>query len=150
MSQISTAYDDLKERLETLFPTPTYRELVNPRILEQNDTFALNRGWGLIVGPGLNQGTSLNDVVRFEREISVVQTIIHRGTTRDVSIIETAEKNLLEDQFTLINSFVYTNFDPIHNIDYVSDTGMEFIFVDQTNFISITTNFSIKYEEQCS
>lgn len=150
MSSITILFDEIKDRLETLFPTPTYRELIQPRILEQNDTLALKRGWGFIVGPGRNQGTSLSDVVRFEREISIAQSIIHRGTDRDITIRETAEKTLLEDQFTLINSFIYDNFVGLHNIDYLDDTGIDYVFVDQTNYIAITTNFTIKYEEQCS
>lgn len=148
MSVITTAFDDIETRLDGLFSS-THRRLVNPYQPELNDTKALNRGWGFFIGPGTNTNRKLGCKLSIQREVTVLHTIINRGTERDITIRETAEKLLLEDQFLAIKNFEQN---PVVNNDvpkfvYSADNGIEYIFTEQTNFIMIRSTFIMEYFE---
>jgi hypothetical protein len=150
MSAVSDLYDGLVTILSTTFSTPTYKKLVNPYVPELNDALALSRGYGFFIGPksvfpklGRHEG--------FNAEIQVIQTIVQRGTDRDVTIRETAEKTLLEDQYTLLDYF-RLNTAPIAkvwDISYESDGGLEFVFTDKQNYVMIRTTLRAIFSESC-
>jgi hypothetical protein len=148
---VSDLYDGLVTILSTTFASPTYKELVNPYVPElNNDTLALARGYGFFIGPksvvpklGRHEG--------FNAEITVVQTIAQRGTERDTIIRRTAEKNLLEDQYLLIDYF-RQNTAPIAkvwDISYESDNGLEFVYTDKQNYVMIRTTLRAIFSESC-
>ena len=150
MSAISGLYDGMVTILDGLFVAPTYRKLVNPFIAELNDTPSLNRGYGFYIGPKTVRAKIGRDEA-FEADIIVLQSIVHRGTDRDLSIRETAEKTLLEDQFLLIDYF-RLNTSPIEkvwDISYVQDGGLEFVFQSQSQFRIIQTTLKGIYSESC-
>lgn len=150
MSAISDLYDGIVTVLSTTFAAPTHKILVNPFVPELNDSLALARGHGFYIGPKSARG-NLGRYEAFEAEIRVVQTIINRGTDRDVTIRGTAEKTLLEDQFTLID-YWRLNTAPIAkvwDVSYESDSGLEFVFTDKQNYVMITTILRAIYSEAC-
>lgn len=149
MSLITTVFDNINTRLNSIYATPTYKKLVNPYILELNDTLSLNRGYAFFMGPGLNTKKLIGDVVTFEREVTIVNTIVNRGTDRDVTIRETAEKTLLEDQFLAIDSFHQTILSDAWDLNWESDGGIEFIFTEKQNFLSIRSLYRLRYSEEC-
>lgn len=150
MSAISDLYDYMVSMLDTTFPSSTYRKLVNPYIADLNDTMALNRGYGFYIGPKIVR-PKLGNYDGFEVDIIVIQTIINRGTDRDVSIRESAEKTLLEDQYTLTNYFRSNtgNIDKVWDINYESDNGLEFVFSDKQAYVMIQTTLKGIYSESC-
>lgn len=149
MSLITTVFDNINTRLSSIYSTPTYKKLVNPYILELNDTLSLNRGYAFFMGPGLNTKKLIGDVVTFEREVIIINTIVNRGTDRDVTIRETAEKTLLEDQFLAIESFHQTILSDSWDLNWQSDNGVEFVFTEKQNFLSIRSNYRLRYSEDC-
>lgn len=151
MSAVSDLYDGLVTIMGTLFTAPTYKELVNPYVPELNDTLALARGYSFIIGPKTARADKLGRHEGFECEIEVVQTIINRGTERDLTIRRTAEKNLLEDQYNLIDYF-RQNTAPIAkvwDISYVSDNGFEFVLTEKQNYVMIRTTLRAIFSESC-
>ncbi len=151
MSAISDLYDALDTMLTGLYATPTYRKLVNPYVLDQNDTPSLSRGWGFKIGEQTGANLTMGRYEQLEVNIEVVQTIVHRGTDRDVSIRQTNEKLLLEDQFLLVdylrqNTALFTK---LWKLDYVSTSGIEFVFTEQQNYFTITTNLTAVIAEGC-
>jgi len=149
MSVISTAYDNIVSRLATIYSSSTYKKLVNPYVLELNDTLSLNRGYSFSVGPGVNTKKLVGDTVTLQKEFQLINTIVNRGTERDVTIRETAEKNLLEDQFLAIDSFHRTVLSDSWDFNYESDNGIGFVFTEQQNFITIKSIFILRYSEEC-
>lgn len=149
MSLITTVFDNINSRLSSIYSTPTYKKIVNPYILELNDTLSLNRGYAFYIGSGLNTKKLIGDVVTFEREVIIINTIVNRGTDRDVTIRETAEKTLLEDQFLAIDSFHQTVLSDSWDLNWESDSGVEFVFADKQNFLSIRSIYRLRYSEEC-
>ena len=150
MSAISTFYDGVETWLEALFATPTYKRLTNPYFPEQN-ALELNRGWAFIVGPKTPSNLTTGRYWQFTVNVQVIQTIVQRGTDRDIDIRQTAEKLLLEDQFTMLDSLrTTTTFDTkVWNLEYESDNGLEFVFTEQQNYYKIVTNLTAIISEGC-
>lgn len=151
MSAVSDLYDGMVTILSTTFATPTYKKLVNPYVPELNDALSLARGYGFFIGPKTARQDKLGRHEGFEAQIEVVQTIINRGTDRDITIRETAEKTLLEDQYTLIDYF-RLNTAPIAkvwDISYISDNGLEFVFTEKQNYVMIRTTLRAIFSESC-
>jgi len=151
MTAVSDLYDGMITILAANFAAPTYKKLVNPYDIELNDALALARGYGFFMGPKSSRADKLGRHEGFEAQIEVVQTIINRGTERDTAIRETAEKNLLEDQYTLID-YLRLNTAPIAkvwDISYVSDLGFEPVFTDKQNYVMIRTTLRAIFSESC-
>lgn len=151
MSAISDLYDGMQTILSTTFPTPTYKQLVEPVILEMNDSLSLARGWGFYIGPKSGLTLTTGRYQEFEVQIIVRQTVFNRGSFRDLAIRQVAEKTLLEDQFTLVDYFMQ-NTAPIAKvwrIDYSEDAGLELVFQDKQNYVMITTTLRAIYSEGC-
>jgi hypothetical protein len=149
VSKITEVFDNLNTRLSAIYPSATYKKLVNPYILELNDTLSLNRGYGFYIGPGVNTRKLLGPNVTFEREVILFNTIVNRGTERDVVIRETAEKTLIEDQFLAIESFHREILSDAWDLKWDSDGGIEFVFTQQQNFLSIRSTYRLSYSEEC-
>lgn len=148
---ISDLYDGISSILTATFAAPTYKEMVNPYVPELNDALILARGYGFIIGEKSARNDKLGRHEGFDARIEVVQTIVNRGTDRDITIRKTAEKNLLEDQYNLIDYF-RLNTAPIAkvwDISYVSDNGLEFVFTDKQNYVMIKTVLRAIYSESC-
>jgi hypothetical protein len=148
---ITALYDGMVTILGNTFAAPTYKKLVNPYVPELNDALSLARGYGFIIGPKQARPDKLGRYEGFNAEITVIQTIINRGTDRDITIRETAEKNLLEDQFNLIDYFRLNTapISKIWDISYESDNGLEFVFTDKQNYVMIRTTLRAIFSESC-
>ena len=87
-----------------------------------------------------------------ERGLTITLTVKWRGTQKDITLRQTAEKLLLEDQFLLINYFTANagmTISQVWKIVYNGDNGIEFIFTDKQNYLQIVSNFSLEYSENC-
>lgn len=148
---ISTAYDEIVTVLNSLYGS-THKQLENPYILEDNDELTLRRGYGFVLQNATNTNRLLSNVASIQREVNIILTIKWRGTQKDVSLRQTAEKQLLEDHFLLIEYFTANagmNISQVWKMVYNGDSGLEFIFTDKQNYIGIQSNFSLEYSEDC-
>jgi len=151
MSAISDLYDGIDAILVGLFPAPMHKELVWPDVPELDNTLTLSRGYGFYIGAKTGVSLTTGRYQQFETDIIIRQTIINRGTDRDLTIKKTAEKTLLEDQFNLVDYF-RLNTAPIAKvwrIDYVSDAGIERVFTDKQNYVMIRTTLRAIFSESC-
>ena len=149
MSVISTAYAAIVTRLDTIYASSSYKKLVNSREIELNDTLSLARGYGFTINAGINTKATMSNHIMFSRELVVVNSIVQRGTDRDTTIAETAEKLLLEDQFLAIQSFHGSSLVGPIDVEYISDEGIESVFIEQKNYLFIRSIYNLLYEEQC-
>jgi hypothetical protein len=151
MSVISTLYDGVNTILNTLYTAPTYRQLVNPYAPDESDDKALARGFGFYIGSKTDPNLTMGRYNQFNVEVIVIQTIINRGTERDLTIRHTAEKNLLEDQFLLVDYFMQNTatLSGVWRIHWESDTGLEPVFQDRANYVKITSTLRAIYSEGC-
>lgn len=149
MSVSADIYAGVETILATIFPS--HKKLVNPYKPEENDTLSLKRGYGFIFGPKTREDLSTGRYEKFRVEVTVINTVVHRGTDRDTPIRETAEKLLLDDQYLLIDYF-RLNTAPIQKaweIRWENDNGIEPVFPEKENYVMIRSVLSIIYSEGC-
>ena len=148
MSRITTIQGILNTKLATVFPLP-HRKLTNPFWIDQNDALTLNRGYGFYLGFGSNTNRYVGCNLTLQRQVIVTNTVVNRGTDRDIQIRESAELLLLEDQFNLIKAIELDSSlsGNTAKFTYTNDNGIESIFLGQNNYLKITTSFVMEYFE---
>jgi hypothetical protein len=155
MSNLSNFYDTLKSRLAVIYPQNSgYYLLSRPFEVEKNDELKLNKGYGLVMGPGApanNREIGCN--VEVVRQITIVNTRHAPALELDRDKKFSAEKSLLEDQLLILKEFE-TNFGAYYSagnlvadINYDSDNGIELVFPTREDFIVIRTTFRFRYKE---
>lgn len=146
MSSISDVWDQIVTTLDTTYPSGTYFKLFNPYQVEGNDDFLLNKGYGIKIGPSEGDIDELNHFLVISRELVLQNTVVTRGTDRDITIRENSEKELLEDQLLGIAALMRLNppaeFKPIR---FNGDGGADFVFDDKNNFLLIESSFTLSY-----
>lgn len=151
MSLISTGYDALIARIETVLDTVTngYQRIPNPYNVEDNAEPVLRKGYGLALLAAENSNRQVNCKFSVSRNMEVVLTRLYTGKVEDAPGKGALEKLLLEDQYAIINdleqdisingSTMYTR--------YVSDNGIEFVNGATGRFFMLKTQFSLEYME---
>lgn len=153
MSNISTAFDEIKLRMEALFPYASgWYQMANPYQVEQNTLATHDKGWGIALGPGSNTNRNLSCKLSINRTITV--TFLRRRYANEMDIVpkETAEKQILEDQYILIKDFekapaLNNSTSGITRFQYDSDGGIENVFEGNEAFIKLATTYNLEYFE---
>lgn len=148
MSKISAIYDNIGSFLATCFPT--YQEHINPYALELNDQFSLEKGYSFFLGPANNTNEMMDGTKSIEREVVINLTLRVFGAKEDLAIRKAAEKQLLEDHFTMIDTIeVDPTLEPsLELIQFIGDNGLEMLLGDEASFLAIKSTFNIRYYEQ--
>lgn len=148
MSNVSTIHASLVASLASLFPSKTV--IPNPFSLEDNNQNLLKDGYGYFYGPaGLPDFDLGIHIQGYSRDFNIVMTKNVYRTDISPEPFVTTQLALLEDQNTLVNSFAdIRNLDQnVVSIEFVSDSGVEFIFADKNNYLALTTTFAVSYRE---
>lgn len=146
MTAISSAYDAIKSQLATSFPTATL--IPNPLLIESASSLLLANGYGIILGPGTNPQTELSCQIRLNREFAIVLTKQITTTEHNDASIATIEKQIFEDQLTLITAFDRNSLSgTVSDIHFVSDNGLELLATDGEfgRFYVLTSVFEVTY-----
>lgn len=152
MSNISTAYDALKTRLQTLYPSGSgYVQLVNPYEVEENTEAALKKGWGIAFGPAVNTERLLSCQLSLERTMTITFTRARFRSEFNISNQETNEKLLFEDQYLLIKDLeneptINNASSGITKITFTGDAGVESIG-ETDAYIKLVCDFKMEYFE---
>lgn len=150
MSAVSDIYDAMVTRLTGLYAT--HSRLAHPYAPELDIEPSLKKGWGLKVLPARNDNREVGCKISATRQWSVVFTRKVYSKDMDATSQASTEKDLLEDARLLINDVqqnVYlssVSFNP--NVKYVSDNGIEFLFVDEKPFYKIEVLLEVQWWEQ--
>ena len=148
MSEISLIYDGIYSRLATLLSG--HQKLPNPYNLAMNSEQFLDRGYGVTIGPMVNQRLFQSCKTAIQRQFGVVVTRSFIKRDFDTGPRETREKELLEDLALLYPDFYNANQLTATGAsikDFDSDNGVEFVFPDRENFIFINCTILINYFE---
>jgi len=150
MSTISTGFDALNTRLNTLFPSGSgWIELPNPYKPEENPDLYLRQSWGIVVGPAENSNRQVNCKFSVARTMTVVLARQYDALENDTSAKASTVKQLLEDQAVLINDMeqdVTVNGSTMYT-RWESDGGIEYIKGETDRFLMIKTDFRLEYLE---
>ncbi len=153
MSNISTAYDAIKTRMETLFPVGSgYIQLVNPYDVDENTDSALKLGWGISFGSGTNTKRELSCRLSVARTIDITFTRARFRSEFNVAQQETNEKLLFEDQYLLIKDLekepaINNAVSGITVFTFESDGGVESVTGESDAYIKLVSSFNLEYFE---
>lgn len=151
MSNISTVIDAVRQAIPLLAGFSDKAEIPNPYSLADNDSQFLENGWGLSI-----LSSSLSSINTFKDHSESRQMVISL-TKQFVSIegdndaIHTDSKILLEDALILSKDLL--DFDQlgidssVQKIDFVSNSGIEFVIGNKFNFIFTETIFNFDISE---
>lgn len=148
MTNVTLIHNAIKSQLSALFPTKTV--IPNPFELDQNNDNFLKDGYGIFYGPGSLPDFDLGIHIQgYQREFNVVlaKKVYRLESNNDQ--FETVQLALIEDQNTMVNSFADIRSIDINvvRLEYVSDSGVEFIFAEKNNYLALTTSFEVTYKE---
>ena len=150
MSKISTLYDAFRTRLSVVLPT--HKELVNVQTIEDNDELFLSKGQNFHLDVGQNTNRILSCKLSVARQAVVTITRAVRGHERDIEERVTTTKDILEDQFLVIQDFEKdpTIGSEVSKILYLNDGGMQEVFTGAGHYLMIRTTFELEYIEDLS
>lgn len=154
MSAISSAYDNLLTVVQAALPT--HKELINPYAPELNDDLTYEAAWGVAFADGINTNRVVGCEISIQRSMLVtlcrkIKAGTLNRTTETITTRRTAEKNLFEDLYQVINDFenspTVNNSNPIIKTVYEADSGLEFIRTERHDLIMVRASFRIEYFE---
>jgi hypothetical protein len=145
MSKFSTVYDTLIAKIIELFPDKT--RISNPYSIEENKNLFLRDGWGLTVRDASESGFQTNGDFNKTQTFGIVFTKEVIRTESDTDDFDTQIKLLFEDHKTLENTMLNCAQlgipDSVGIINFSSNTGVQFVFVGDNNFIFSETQYTI-------
>lgn len=151
MSLISTAFDALVLRVETVLDTVAqgYSRIPNPYNVEDNAEIKLVKGYGVAMLAGENTNRQVNCKFSVKRTMEIVLTRLYTEQDENAVTRSSLEKFLFEDQYKLIN-----NFEQDFSINgqsmltkWETDGGIEFLTGTSGRFLVLKTQFSLEYLE---
>jgi hypothetical protein len=150
MSAISTIYNEIHALMGTLYPDK--RELVDNIDISNNDEISLRDGYGIYIGSAINSQRKVGCSLSIERSFDIIFTRVIKGSHKNKTALETAEKAILEDAYTIINRLENDDDDisAAAKCYYVSDNGMQRVIAGQYNLITMELTFSVEYFENLS
>jgi hypothetical protein len=129
----------------------TYNELRDPYDIENNTELFLKNGFAIAVGDGTNEEAQSTSCHRWTRRNFTITLTNKITTTREnKAAIKTLQKDLMEDQETIIQA-IYddsTLSGKVVDCKYVSDTGIQYLDVEQIKYFRIDITIEVLYIKQ--
>lgn len=146
-TQITAIRDQIKTLVETALPS--YRQIANPYEIEKSPNVILRLGYGIAFGPGTNTNRELGCQLSVDREFAVVLTREVTALENNPDGREDVEKALFEDHYSLIKAIEK---DPdlgetAARARYVSDSGLEYVALDNSRYFVLVSSFACEYFE---
>lgn len=138
------AYAQIRTELQALFAS--YTEIDNPYDIEQNPEIQLKTAYGITIGTATNATRAICGRADVIRSFDIVLCRRINATMNDSATRITAEKNLFEDQMSIIKKFE-GNIANVKKARYLSDNGIEFLGNDKYNYLVLRSTFEVEYSE---
>lgn len=149
MSAITDIVTALNTQIQTLLPT--YARIPNPYAIDRNSALLLRSGYGIGIGPGTNTNRIIPNSVSTDRTFDIVLLSQIEALPNDVTNIDLEEKEILEAQYSLIQYFeanpTLGSLQNVINSRYISDSGIEFVSVEEQRFHQLTLTVGVEYLE---
>lgn len=145
MSNFSTLYDAIVDRLEAVLPSHT--RLPNPYKVDENTELFLRQGWGLALTSGTNPNRNLSCRISTLRSFEIIITRKFYSLESSVTNKEATEKQLIEDQLLVIIDFCNNSSLPsaLGVVNFESDSGIEYVSGEKDNFLVLRSVFGVEY-----
>lgn len=147
MSNISDIYDDLHSVVASVLTS--HVRLPDAYNLAKNNEKFLKLGYAIATLPAENTEREICNKIWLSRsfQIKITRQVIAREL--DSTGKGDVEKLLLEDLKLIYNEFYKQDLiiTGSNNVDIAGDDGIEFIYSEKINFISIAMNIDVEYYE---
>lgn len=147
MSSISNIHDNLYTLVAATLTN--HAELRRPTNIELNSDLFLKKGFGISVSSAVRGTRNISCRYWLQRDFIITNTLAIYGTDTSNTIRKIAEKTLLENQKLLITALETDNTlsGYCNNLRFVNDAGIEFIHVDEKDYIMLQSTFTLEYSE---
>lgn len=146
-TNISTVFSNLVTFMGT--ELPNHRRLNDPYNLENNPETLLRKGWGIQIDNGVDTNRCISPEYYLSRTFTLV--IVREALAKDSDPIrrENLQLELLEDLHILIAEAVAENtlYQSAVNFKYVSDDGLQEVFVEDKPYNFIQAQFLVEYSQ---
>ncbi len=150
MSTITSGIDAVVARLNALFPENSgWVRLPNPYKPEENPDTYLRQSWGAAFGPAENSNRVVNCKFSVARSVTIILARQFDALENDAEAKATCDKQLFEDQRTLINDFeqdIAVNGTTMYT-RWETDGGIEYVKGQTDRFLMLRTEFRLEYLE---
>lgn len=147
MSNITTVFNNLV----TFMSTNLYDHfrLNDPYNIEENPEQFLRKGWGIQVDDGVDTNRCISPEYYLGRTFTLVVVRESLAKDSDPARRETSKLDLLEDLHILIAAAVTENtlYESAVNFKYISDGGLQEVFVNDKPYNFIEANFLVEYSQ---
>lgn len=147
MSKITTIFDKLVSDTGTILST--YRHLPDGIDIEKNANTALIKGYAIAMGPASPGPEQYGCAVQlFERQFTIAITNMYNMRT-DATSRDVAEKAIMEDLYLVTKALIKNpSLGGISsNVQFVADSGTEYLNQDTQEFLYADLTINVWYEE---
>jgi hypothetical protein len=126
-----------------------HTRLNDPYNIEENPEMLLRKGWGIQIDDGVDTNRCLSPEYYLGRTFTIV--IVRESVAKDSDPVrrELSKLDLLEDLHILIAEAVSENtlYQVAVNFKYISDGGLQEVFVQDKPYNFIEANFLVEYSQ---
>jgi hypothetical protein len=149
---MTTAIENIISALNTEIASQLsgYARIPNPYFLEANNQLFLNKGYGIVVGPGRDTERYVSCLVTWERSFTIIISNQITTTENNIDAREALEKAILVDHDKLIRAFyANTSFSGQSMKCQVSDDGgiEPFVTADNAKYFVMNLSLLVEYQE---
>jgi len=147
MSNITTVFNNLVTFMSTNLSD--HFRLNDPYNIEENPEQYLRKGWGIQVDDGVDTNRCISPEYYLGRTFTLVIVRESLAKDSDPARRETSKLDLLEDLHILIAAAVTENtlYQSAVNFKYISDGGLQEVFVNDKPYNFIEANFLVEYSQ---
>ena len=147
MSNITTVFNNLVTFMSTNLSD--HFRLNDPYNIEENPEQYLRKGWGIQVDDGVDTNRCISPEYYLGRTFTLVVVRESLAKDSDPARRETSKLDLLEDLHILIAAAVTENtlYQSAVNFKYISDGGLQEVFVNDKPYNFIEANFLVEYSQ---
>ena len=126
-----------------------HTRLNDPYNIEENPEMLLRKGWGIQIDDGVDTNRCISPEYYLGRTFTIV--IVRESVAKDSDPVrrELSKLDLLEDLHILIAEAVSENtlYQVAVNFKYISDGGLQEVFVQDKPYNFIEANFLVEYSQ---
>jgi len=126
-----------------------HTRLNDPYNIEENPEMLLRKGWGIQIDDGVDTNRCISPEYYLGRTFTIV--IVRESVAKDSDPVrrELSKLDLLEDLHILIAEAVSENtlYEIAVNFKYISDGGLQEVFVQDKPYNFIEANFLVEYSQ---
>ena len=147
MSSVTDIYTKIETNLAATFSSKTV--IPNPISVSDNNDNILMDGQGFFMGASSESDIDFPTYQVYQRDIHIILTRHVYRQDNDLSELGTAQKQLFEDQNTLLVALARDS-DLCTSIirgEFTGDSGIEFVYDGKFGHLKLQTTFVVHYKE---